>query len=536
MYNVKEIPIELENNNKNKDIDLSGICVRSPNFENYLYIKDNTIGVLKFNDSKNLADISVDFNHKMINDSDKFVFVDGSINAYNDKNTIIWSTNTNKNFDRLSLNNEGNIIFSDITKTLSMQLIYNFSEITTKIPFTPLKNNVLLNNFETIKNNVIDYNNILMEQIKKEYPDYKYYADIRSYPNDINLNNIVLYSPNKQHYLVCVNNNITVLNLSVDGDVTTFQGKSLGIKNTSNIYFTTDGNITFKNNQDKILFSSNIDNKVGLYSLSLNNSGQLVFTNINQRNSKEYYLYELSDIIPKNINITNDIIIKNFKNIIDKLNDTIFGISDNIADKNTLNVKKDLQNKINNIDSKQKDIDNALQNKNLSEKDKDNLMKHKKLLDDEKTMTQIKHDEINKNEEKDKSINCDKCVNNNDKIKSEQNLQDMREYELKRKEEREDILKKRANTIKMESENIKYNSFGTSAEIKARNECRLREKEEKREKRRDEELSRKEDELYNLKQSCYRKIRDKRDELKYSCERKTKHLSCIETDDDDDYY
>lgn len=167
MFNLKEIPIEITVSNTN--IDLTDVCLRSPNFENYIIIQNNTIGILKIIDGENPQDIEINFNHNLINNAFRFVFTpSGSIEALSQTNEILWQTNTqNDNFNTLSLNDNGQVIFSKQIKDASRQLIYNFDELTNTIKFPyQLKDNILTNKLNTIKSKIISYYDDLVDELR----------------------------------------------------------------------------------------------------------------------------------------------------------------------------------------------------------------------------------------------------------------------------------------------------------------------------------------------------------------------------------
>jgi hypothetical protein len=419
MFNINNIPLEITTSDIN--IELNNVVLRNSNLENYLIIQNNTMGILKVIDAENPSDMKVMFNHNLINDVSRFVFSpSGSIMGLSSDNKIVFQTDTqNDNFNTLSLNYFGNIVFSKEIKDASRQLIYDFNELITKFsvhnqentnthPYQ-LKNNLLENKFNSIKNNIINYYDDILNQIKIEFPNHNIVYDIRAYPDDINLNNIILINQNKQHYLIGNDNKLTILNLTLVNNDLLFNGITLGVINTDKLIYNTDGNIVALDKTNKKLWSSNTN----MNTLTLNNIGQLVFENKQNTKSEKYYLYQLIDKIPTNIrendnNLTVNLLQKNN----DDINTKYFGTT--MTEDNTIQkIKSQLINKINNTNDKISRLKSQLNNKNITSTQKKNIIQQINIISEQKQVYELKNNEL-KNSQLKNNINNDLEKRNND--------------------------------------------------------------------------------------------------------------------------
>jgi hypothetical protein len=213
--------------------------------------------------------------------------------------------------------------------------------------------------------------------------------ELKAYPNDIDLNNVILMSQNKQHYLIGNDNKLSSLNLNIVDNNLKFNGVTLGVKNTDKLLYDTIGDIVALNNSDKEIWSSNTN----MNTLNIDNNGYLVFRNTNK--FIKYYLYQLIDKIPIINRVDdNNINIKILQSINDKINVKYFG-EDNINEnKNTLQIKKQLVKNINVTNDKIANLKKVLNNKNITPQEKNNITSQIKILSDQKQMLELKHNEL----------------------------------------------------------------------------------------------------------------------------------------------
>jgi hypothetical protein len=424
-FDVKDIPLEITINKQN--IDLNGICIRSFNLEHYLVIKNNTIGILSINNNE------PDFSFININNAHSFIFqTDGNLVAYDIYNKPVWSTNTqNKGFNKLSLNNNGQIKFSEHTMGSFKELIYNFNEImvTDKFNlFNTTEKKEFHNQIDNIKTSIDNYNNYISNQIKKEYPKLTLYTDINIDSNNTLLDNFILISPNKQHYLIGDNGKLTIINLVVINDNIESMSRKIEIKNSDKLTLELNGDLVSYDNKNLLLWKFNVFNNrkknTDNYLMMLENSGRIKFTD-NKSYTQSYYLYELENnissnkLLPQNENVIN---IK-IKQIINNANNNFFKTP------TFSQINKEEMDKLRELQTNNTELRKQLLNQNITLQEKEIL--RDKLKEEQKEENIIREKQLKQRQEQQK-------IAKQQKIDEKKHIDDIiREKKQKEEEEKQ---------------------------------------------------------------------------------------------------
>jgi len=304
IYNQVNIPTEIIAEIQN--IHLNGACLRSLNNEHYLIVENDIIGVLSIKNQDNPSEIIVNFIPIAVKNTDKYLFqTDGNLVAYTNKNEALWNTKTyNKKLNHLSLDDMGNIVFSELHSTDNRKMTFNINELKqralTEFPLVVDKTiqNPLLYKFMNIRNEIAHYYNFIHNKLMSQNISQNMSQQmIKSFADNNILRGIVLSSPNKKHYLGAENGTLFLATITThDNNNITINTKSVSAKFSENIIFQTDGNLVSYTNQNKPLWNTETYNK-GFDSLTLDNYGNIVIYNHNRLNEKE--IFSIESIIEK---------------------------------------------------------------------------------------------------------------------------------------------------------------------------------------------------------------------------------------------
>ena len=304
IYNQVNIPTEIISTTQN--IHLNGACLRSLNNEHYLIVENDIIGVLSIKNQDNPSEIIVNFIPITVKNTDKYLFqTDGNLVAYTNKNEALWNTKTyNKKLNHLSLDDMGNIVFSELHSIDNRKMTFSMNELKQKAltEFSTVidktTQNPLLNKFMNIRNEIAHYYNFIHNKLMSQNISQNMSQQmIKSFADNNILRGIVLSSPNKKHYLGAENGTLFLATISApDNNNITMNTKSVTAKFSENIIFQTDGNLVSYTNQHKPIWNTQTYNK-GFNSLILDNYGNIVMYNNNKPNEKE--IFSIESIIEK---------------------------------------------------------------------------------------------------------------------------------------------------------------------------------------------------------------------------------------------